>query len=374
MKDVGIGLIGTGFMGRCHALAFGAVKAVFGDVPTPRLEFLCDPDEEVARRRAEEFGFARATTNWRELIDDSAVEVVSITAPNGVHREMAVAALEAGKHVWCEKPMAPNLDDGRAMAAAARDAGTKTLLGYNYVRNPAILHAKKLIDEGAIGRVVDFRGQIDEDYMADAEAPWTWRCGKAKGGLGVLGDNTCHLVSLAHFLVGDIARLSATTETVHRRRPRADTPSESGVVENEDIAHGILEFAGGATGVIGSSRIAWGRKNLIRIEVHGTKGMIAFDQERMNELELYTAEGDAAARGFRRILSGPEHPPYGRFCPAPGHQIGFNDLKVIEAAHLLGAIVTDATPWPSFEDGLKIEAVIHAMAASAERGEWVQVT
>ena len=321
---IGVGLIGTGWMGRCHALAWRNVAPIFATTLQPRLECLCDVEAAGAKALAAEFGFARTTMDWRALIEDSAVAVVSITAPNGDHREMAVAALEAGKHVWCEKPMAPNLEDGRAMAEAAGGAGTKTLLGYNYVRNPAILHARKLIEDGAIGRVVDFRGQIDEDYMADAQAPWTWRCTKARGGLGVLGDNTCHLISLAHFLVGDIARLSATTASVHKRRPRAETPSETGLVENEDIAHAILDFAKGATGVIGSSRVAWGRKNLIRIEVHGAKGMIAFDQERMNELELYTTEGDAAARGFRRILSGPEHPPCGRFCPAPGRQIGFN--------------------------------------------------
>lgn len=373
MDTIGIGLIGTGFMGKCHALAFNAVKATMGDVPRPRLAVLCDVDAAHAAQKAGEFGFARHSTDWRAVIADPDVDLVSITTPNGQHREMAVAALEAGKHVYCEKPMALTLADAEAMAAAARTARGRTRLGYNYTVNPAIQHARRLLREGAIGRLLHVRGQVDEDYMADADLPWSWRCRIAEAGLGTLGDITCHLVSLVHVLAGRIASLSADIAIAYPERPMKDRPGETGTVENEDIAQAIVRLESGVTGVLASSRAAHGRKSLIRIELHGTRGMLAFDQERMNELQLYMAEGDPATRGFRTILTGPLHPPYGQFCPAPGHQLGFNDLKVIEAAEFLRAIASHEPNAFDFAEGLAVERVIHGFVRSAQERRWVDV-
>lgn len=371
---IGIGLIGTGFMGKCHALAYNAVKAVFGDVPRPRRVLLCDVEPRHTAAKASELGFERWTTDWRQLIADPAVDLVAITVPNGLHREIAVAALDAGKHVHCEKPMGLTLSDAEAMATAARRARGKTLLGYNYVRNPAVQHARRLIEAGRIGEVFDFRGTVDEDYMADPELPWSWRLTADKGGLGTLGDLTCHLVSLAHDLIGPIRELVAIVEPVHATRP---TPAEAGrraPVENDDIAHAIVRFSSGARGTLASSRVAHGRKNGLRFEVHGSKGTITCHHERMNELDLYVAEGPPAERGFRTILSSPLHPPYDRFCPAPGHGLGFNDLKTIEIADFLTAIARDGETYLSFEHGLAIERVIHAMARSARERQWVTVS
>ncbi len=374
MTDIGVGLIGTGFMGKCHALAYRTVKTVFGNVPAPRLELLCDVDAAVAGERAEAFGFARSTTDWREVIADPAVELVSIATPNALHAEIAIAALEAGRHVWCEKPMALTLDDAARMAAAAARAGSRTALGYNYLCNPALKHARALIRAGAIGEVFDFRGTVDEDYMADADLPWSWRCRLDEAGLGVLGDITCHLVSVAHFLVGRITRLSAVTRTVYEARPVAEgRAGETRPVENEDVAHAIVGFENGAGGTLASSRAAWGRKCGLRFEVHGMRGMIAFDQERMNELELFNADDEPATRGFRRLLTGPDHVPYASFCPAPGHGLGFNELKTIELAELLAAIGSGEPVFADFERGLAIERVIHGMAASAAAGGWVEL-
>ena len=185
MDRVGVGLIGTGFMGKCHAMAFGAVRAVFGDVPEIDRVALCDVDSGHAQQKAAEFGFARATTKWRDLLADPAINLISITSPNGMHREMAVAALEAGKHVWCEKPMALTLGDAGAMTAAAAAVPRQvTALGYAYLRNPALQHARLLITEGVIGEVFDFRGSVDEDYMADPALPWSWRLTAKDAGLG----------------------------------------------------------------------------------------------------------------------------------------------------------------------------------------------
>lgn len=372
MKQVGVGLIGTGFMGKCHALAYGAVKAVFGDVPHVRRVVLCDVDASHAAKCADEFGFERSTTQWRDLLADPAVDLVSITSPNGMHREMAVAALEAGKHVWCEKPMALSLEDATAMADAATRAGLATALGYGYLRNPALQFARQMIADGAIGTPFDFRGSVDEDYMADPALPWSWRLTAKDAGLGTLGDLTVHLVSLAQELMGPISSLCAMVDVVHGQRT-VPGKAETARVENDDIAHALVRFSGGARGSLASSRIAHGRKNGLRIEVHGSNGMLWLDNERMNELNLYVAEGPAEKRGFRRILSAPHHPAYGKFCPAPGHGLGFNDLKVIELSELLNAMAGKPSRSVDFRQGLTIERVVHAFARSSASRAWVDV-
>jgi predicted dehydrogenase len=254
-----------------------------------------------------------STGDWREVVTDPAVDIVSIATPNALHKEMALAALEAGKHVWCEKPMALTLADAEEMAAAARAAGTVTLVGYNYLRNPAYRHAQNLIAEGRIGRPVHFRGWVDEDYQADPDLPWTWRARRAEAGLGALGDLGCHLVSLAVGLMGPIDSLIADIQIIHRDRPLPE--GGRAAVENEDTATAILRFASGAQGSLSTSRSAWGRKNRLDFEVHGTAGQIVHQQERMNELQLYEATGPVSEQGFRTILSGPAHPPFDRFVP-----------------------------------------------------------
>jgi predicted dehydrogenase len=373
MRTIGIGLIGTGFMGKAHAVAFNSVSSVFGDILRPKLRILCDVDAERTQSKAEEFGFERWTTDWRTLVSDPSVEVVAIATPNHLHREMAVAALAAGKHVYCEKPMAISLADAEAMVDAAVKSGRITLLGYSFAKNPALSTAKRLLEEGAIGRVFDFRGFIDEDYVADSNLPWSWRLCRESAGLGVLGDLTCHLVSIAHFLLGPVDSLTALAQTVHQTRPQSSDSKVRRQVENDDIAHALIRFRSGVCGLLASSRIAHGRKNGIRIELHGSNGTITFDQERMNELELYLAGERLDIAGFRRILTGPEHPPYGLFCQAPGHSLGFNDLKTIEVAHLLNAIAGREPPFPTFADGILIERVIHGFAESARDGRWVEL-
>lgn len=372
MSDIGVGLIGTGFMGKAHALAFRAARAVLADVPEARLEVLCDTPATRAEQMAAQFGFARATEDWRALVDDPAVELVSITTPNRMHCEMALAAIAAGKHVYCEKPMGLTLEEARTMAEAAARAGVKTMVGYNYIKNPAFEHAKELIARGAIGTPIHFRGFVDEDYQADPELAWTWRARIEDAGLGALGDLGCHLVSMAYGLMGPIKSLIADMQTIHQTRPMPDGNGR-GAVENEDVASALVRFGSGAQGILATSRSAWGRKNRLGFEVHGTEGMIAFEQERMNELQLYRNEGPAAEQGFRTILTGPTHGAYAAFCPAPGHQLGFNDLKVLEAGAFLREIAGGAKVGPDFTDALEFEKVIHAIAASAREGQRVTV-
>ncbi len=378
MRDLGVGLIGTGFMGKAHALAWRNVKAVLGGEVTPRLAVLCETPVAKAAQLAAQFGFARHTDDWRALVADPEVEVVSITTPNGLHHAIALAALAAGKHVWCEKPMALTLAQAEEMAqAAAAAAAVVTMVGYNYLSNPAFAHAQGLIAAGAIGRLVQFRGWVDEDYQADPDLPWSWRAKLSEAGLGALGDIGTHLVSLAQGLMGPVESLIADMQTIHATRPLPDGTGV-GVVENEDAAAVLLRFASGAQGSMVISRAAWGRKSRLGFEVHGTEGMITFDQERMNELYLYQNKGPLAEQGFKCILTGPAHPPYGAFCPAPGHQLGFNDLKVIECGRLIAAIGGGLmgggeAAHPSFADAIVIERVVHAVAASARAGGARQV-
>ena len=372
MEEIGIGLVGTGFMGKTHALAYRAVRAVMGEVPDCRLELLCDRPAGRARETAAQFGFTRSTDDWRALVDDPKVDLVSITTPNALHHDIALAAMARGKHVYCEKPMAVTLDQAREMAAAAKASGVKTLVGYNYIKNPAFTHAQRLIAEGRIGRIVHVRGWVDEDYQADPDLPWTWRARLSEAGLGALGDLGCHIVSMVCGLAGPIESLIADTQIVHETRPLPDGSGRA-AVENEDIANAVVRFASGAQGSLSASRLAWGRKNCLAWEVYGTEGMITFCQERMNELRLYENRGPNAEQGFRTILSGPDHPPFDRFCPAAGHQLGFLDLKTIELSDLLRAIATDTPAHPSFDDALAYEVVIHAIAESGRSGQRISL-
>ena len=370
MKSLGIGLIGTGYMGKCHALAWNAVAPTFGDVARPTLVHLGEADAALAVRRAGELGFARASGDWRAVVEDPDVDVVSITTPNQFHAEMAIAALAAGKHVWCEKPMAISAADALAMLQAARASGKVAALGYNYIQNPAIRHMRALIGEGAIGPVNHVRVEMDEDFMADATAPFGWKSDAASG-YGALDDFAVHPLSLLTVLVGPLASV-----VVDMAKPYAERPLASGgsrAVETHDIANVLLRLASGASGGLLVNRSAWGRKGRIAIQIFGSEGSLLFDQERMNELKLYQARGAVAEQGFRTILSGTAHPPYDRFIPAPGHGLGFNDLKVIEARELMRRIAGEPAHLIEFETGIQIEHAVHAMARSHATREWVDL-
>jgi predicted dehydrogenase len=370
MKPLGIGLIGTGYMGKCHALAWNNVSAVFGDVERPRLVHLAEVDGTLAAARAREFGFAKATADWRDLLADPEVDVISVTTPNQFHAEMAIAALEAGKHVWCEKPMAPALADAGRMLDAQRASGKVAVMGYNYIQNPVIRHIRALIGEGAIGAVNHVRIEMDEDFMADPEALFYWKS-EASSGYGALDDFAVHPLSLLWSLFGHVEAVIAALA-----RPYADRPTKEGgrrAVENHDVASVLMRLPGGISGVLMANRAAWGRKGRIALQVYGSKGSILFDQERMNEFQLYTTGARATEQGFSTILSAPHHKPYDRFIPAPGHGLGFNDLKVVECRELIAAIAGEPSNSIGFEDGLRIERSVHAMAQSFREGRWMEI-
>jgi predicted dehydrogenase len=371
MARIGFGLIGTGFMGRAHAIALNAVGAVFPEVEPPVCELIADTTLPGARAAAAALGFRRATADWREVIRDPAVHVVDICTPNHLHHEMALAAIAAGKHVYCEKPLALDAEQAGQIARAASAAGVRHAIGFNYACNPLVRVARDMVAAGELGTVLDFRGSYLEDYMADPNVPWSWRCVRELAGAGALADLGSHLIDLAQFILGDIERVCADLRTVHQRR--RDPGGNERTVENEDVVHALVAFSNGVAGSFDVSRVATGYKCGLRFEVIGSRGTLAFDQERMNELRFYQCEGPPAQRGFRTVLAGPAHPDYGRFCPAPGHGLGINDLKIIELRNVLRAITDDEPLWADFDEGLRVQQVMAALERShAERG-WVTV-
>ncbi|UHD43972.1 Gfo/Idh/MocA family oxidoreductase [Aureimonas altamirensis] len=365
MSTLGIGLVGTGFMGKCHALAWNAVAATFAETLRPRLVHVAEAGSDLARQKAAELGFAKASGDWRALIDDPEVDVISIAAPNPLHAAIAIAALEAGKHVWCEKPMATTRADAKAMRDAAAATGRVAALGYNYIQNPAIRQMEALVEGGVIGAISHVRLEMDEDFMADAEAPFAYK-NEAHSGYGALDDFAVHPLSLLWRLAGPVSAVMT-----YQSRPYASRSNRP--VETHEIATSLLQLAGGASGLLVANRAAWGRKGRIAIQLFGSRGTMLYDQERMNEFQLFTRDGPEATQGFRTILSGPVHPPYDRFVPAPGHGLGFNDLKVVEAHEVMAAIEGKPARIVDFDMGLAIEDTVHAMARSHAERAWVAV-
>jgi predicted dehydrogenase len=368
MRKIGVGIIGTGFMGKAHALAYRAVPGIFPDSLRPELQCVADADGAAAQRAAAQFGFRCWQGDWTALVADPAVEIVSITAPNRMHRDMALAAIAAGKHVHCEKPIAPNGAAAKDMMLAAEAAGVVTQVGFNYLKNPLIGLARDMIASGELGDIIGFRGIHAEDYLADPEAPHGWRLDPEGG--GVLADLGSHIIGMARFLLGPIGAVRADLETVVKSRPVTLGAAERRAVSVDDIARLTVRFARGCSGSIEASWVATGRKMQLAFELTGSRGSLTFTQERLNELLYYRAGGDTRVAGYVRIEAGPQHSPYGLFCVAPGHQLGFNDLKTIEVADFLRAIAGGEKSGPDFREAWEIQKVVDQAMESARAGEW----
>jgi predicted dehydrogenase len=384
MKVLRVAIIGAGWMGRAHATAFRTVPMVFGREPaTPVLEVVADVNENAARALASEFGFARSTADWRDVLADPDVDVVDITTPNDLHPVIAIAAAEAGKHVYCEKPLANSAREARAMTEAVERAGVVSLVGFNYLKNPGQGFARAIIDRGEIGTVNVFRGTFDQDFMSDPDVPFSWRQDRAIAGSGALGDMASHTLSFSQYLVGDIDEVCGMTGTFITERQvaaggsghsaRADAAAPRRPVENEDVVQFLIRYTSGAMGVIEASRIGTGRKLWLTYEIQGSRGALFYTQERMNEIQLYRHTEPAAERGYKTVFIGPEHPGYGAFFPIPGIGLGYNDQKIIEARDLVVAIATGKKAFPDFRFGLGINRVVDAVLKSVEERRWVKI-
>jgi predicted dehydrogenase len=285
---------------------------------------------------------------------------------------MTFAALDAGKHVWCEKPMAPKFADAKAMRDAAARSGKVAIMGYNYIQNPAIGQIGALLRGQAIGTVNHVRVEMGEDFLADPEAPFTWR-GDAASGYGAIDDFAVHALSLIDTLIGPVTRVMADMA-----KPFPDLPTGDGngrrALETQDIACVLIRLGQTVSGTVQVNRAAWGRKGRLALQIFGTNGSILFDQERMNEFKLYSRDGPRERHGYRTILSGPAHPPYDRFVPAPGHGLGVNDLKIIEWHEFLRAIAGEESWSVDFDTGLRIERTVHAMATSFREERWIDIS
>ena len=371
-KKIGIGLIGSGFMGRSHSHALHAAPGIFDLAVEPVMEMLADVNEAVAAEAAKALGFARATGDWRKLVADPAVDLVDITTPNTLHKPIALAAIAAGKAVYCEKPLAPNSAEAKEMVDAAEKAGVKTAVGFNYLKNPMVALAQEIVASGEIGDVVSFRGIHAEDYMVDASAPFTWRLDE-KGGHGVVADLGSHIISIARYVVGSIASLVGQIRTVVGERPVAPGATEKRKVLVDDEARALVNFASGATGSLEASWVKPGRKMTLAFEVTGSRGTIFVDHERMNELQLYTVGQPHGRQGFKTILAGPEHQFFKEFVPAPGHHLGFNDIKTIEVRALLASLAGGPPFQPDFREACEIQRVVDAIVTSAREKRWIEL-
>ncbi|WP_428687075.1 Gfo/Idh/MocA family protein [Roseibium sp.] len=367
-RKLGIGIVGGGYMGKAHAVAMQAVGAVFNTTLRPSLEMVCTTSPEGARRKARELGFARATADWRELVTDPAVEAVVIASPQTTHRDIAQAAFVLGKPVFCEKPLGRDLADSRAMTAAAKASNCVNMVGFNYIRTPASQLAREIIGSGEIGEVTYVRGEHTEDFFADPAIPATWRTqGRSNG---TMGDLAPHIINASQALAGPMDRVLAEIETVVKERPSGDGMMK---VTNDDHAQIMCRFTSGALGAFYVSRTAHGRKMGYAYDIYGTKGSIRFDQEDQNALWLYEGAQKPGREGFKKLLTGPEHPDYENFCLGPGHGTGYQDQIIIEARDFLKAIESGRALWPAFEDGLYVNQVVEAAWQSSEAKRWIKL-
>ena len=385
MKDIRIGLIGTGGMGKAHATAFRNVPLVFGNEPgRPVLEIVADVDAKAVEKWAGEFGFARWTTNWREVIEDPRVDVVDITTPNALHAEMAIAAAQAGKHIYCEKPLATTSADAARIVAAVAKSGVINIVGFNYLKNPAQAFARQLIESGDLGEITLFRGTFDQDFLANPDIPFSWRLDRAQAGTGALGDLGSHTIAFAQFLIGDIVEVCGLNATQIKERvvptggsgyaATAQSGAEMRAVENEDIMEFLVRFENGAIGTIGTSRIGMGRKLGLTYEIHGTRGSLFYTQERMNEIQLYRHTDPDREKGYKTIYIGPEHPGYKAFFGLAGIGLGYNDQKIIEAHDLITAVALNQSVQPDVRFAYQVNKVIDAVDVSCQEHRWVHVS
>ena len=389
---LGVGMIGYAFMGAAHSHAWRTAPHFF-DLPLhPAMRAVCGRDATRVAEAAERLGWESSETDWTRLLDRDDIGLVDICTPGDSHAEIAVAALEAGKHVLCEKPLANSVVEARTMVEAAERAagtGVRAMVGFTYRRVPAIALARQLVAEGRIGEIRHVRAQYLQDWISDPQAPMSWRLERERAGSGALGDIGAHIVDLTQFITGDqVASVSALLETFVKQRPIVDEQSggllgaealngagaRTGTVTVDDAAAFLARFGGGAVGVFEATRFATGRKNSIRLEINGSRGSLAFDFEDMNVLHFHDETEPAETAGFRRILvTEPTHPYVGAWWP-PGHVLGYEHGFTHQVVDLVTAIAEDRQPLPSFADGLQVQTVLDAVERSAETGTWQNVT
>ncbi len=375
--QIGVGMLGYAFMGKAHSNAYKKIPYMMYPPPAvPVLAAICGRNEDAVAEAARRYGYAKYYTDWREMLKDDNVQLFDNGAPNNMHAEPSIAAAQAGKHVFCEKPLGRNPAESKAMWEAAEKAGVKHMTAFNYRFVPAIRQARELIESGALGRIYHYRAvYLQEWIMAHYGTPMIWRLNKAEAGAGALGDLGAHIIDLGRFLVGEIESVGAMTRTFIPERPLGD--GSLAKVDVDDAFVATVGFANGAIGTLEATRFAAGRKNHEVIEINGEKGSLVFDLERLNELEVYwVGEGRKETQGFTNVLiSEPYHPWWSNWWPQ-GHMIGWEHSFVHELTHFLDCIVNDKDVAPygaTFEDGYRADCVCAAIAESAQTRRQVDV-
>ena len=364
-RPLGVAVFGYAFMGKAHSHAWRNVAGYF-DVPAFEQKVLVGRDTDSVADAARRYGWQESETNWRKVLERPDIDIIDICTPGWLHAEMAVAALEAGKHVLVEKPLANTVAEAETMVAAARAArsrGVQSMVGFNFRRVPALALARSLIAEGKLGAIRQVRTAYLQDWLADAEAPMVWRLQKEKAGSGALGDIASHAIDQVQFLLGDkVAEVNGRVHTFVGSRQGPGGPQE---VTVDDAVWASMSLSSGAVASVEVSRMALGRKNALRIEVFGTGGSLAFDSEEINELQVFDGSGDAARQGFTRVLvTDPDHPYLEAWWPQ-GHLLGWEHSFTHEIRDFLVCIAAGTEPSPSFEDGLQLQRVLAAVAESA---------
>lgn len=384
MKKINVGIIGAGFMCKAHSLAYAALPMFFWPSPAmPYRKTLVDQSVDTASAAAKRYGFENYTTNWMEVIHDPSIDVVDIVTPNNTHAEIAIAAAKAGKHIITEKPMARNLQEAKTMLDAVRKAGVKHMVAFNYRKTPAVVLAKKYLEEGTMGKVLNFRGTYLQDWSADPATPLSWRFQHELAGSGAMGDIASHVLDLARYLVGEVDQVLGITRTWINERPVQQISTDKlGAVKGtgpkkpvdvDDEVCALLEFENGAIGSIEATRNAWGRNNFLSFEIHCEKGSLAFNYERRDELQVCFSSDPDDRRGWKTVMTGPAHPYGDAMWPLAGIGIGYGETKIIELYEFMNAIADDTAVSPSFEDGYRVELIADAINCSAAERRWVQV-
>ena len=372
MNEINVALIGYAFMGRAHSNAYRQVTPFLSPKRPPRMKVICGRSARDVEKARKALGWDEASTDWKEVVRRSDIELVDVCTPGDSHAEIAIAAARARKHVFCEKPLANSLKDAERMLAAVEKAGVAHMICHNYRRAPAVQLAKQIISSGQLGEIRHYRGTYLQDWMSDPKAPFNWRLDRTKAGSGALGDIASHSIDLARFLVGEIDEVSADLKTFVSTRPDATSPRKKHKVTVDDAAMALVRFTNGAVGTIEATRMAPGRKNFNRFEINGLKGSLAFDLERMNELEVYFESDPPTMRGFRTIMvTEGAHPFVGKWWP-PGHIIGYEHTFTHTVYDLLEAITRGRTPSPNFADGVANQRVLDAMTRAAASRRWVK--
>lgn len=375
MQKFRIGIIGgTGWIGQVHATSMQNVQRVYlEDIGIPEFQIVSDLNLEKLETVQKRFGFKEISTDWNDVVTHPEVDIVDIATPNAMHYEMAKAALENNKHVFCEKPLTLSTEQSEELAELAAKKGKVNYVAFNNLFNPANQYVKDLVQSGKLGDIVRVTGTYDQDMLLDPDIPISWRHINKLTGSGALGDLGSHMISVLLMILGDVDEVIGTSETVIKERPKVIDSHEKQQVENEDIIQTLLRFDNGAIGSIGSSRIATGRKNYFAYEIQGTEGTVYYDLERLNEVHVYFRSDDGPDMGFRRVLLNPSHGNFGYFQPAAGIGIGFNDMKITEAHTIINAVVRGGEYTSDFAFGAKVDRVDSAILKSVETRQWEKI-